>query len=146
MAENGTVYSLSIDYEMSVDEAKKRGNYDWVNNNITQENFPTKRKGKAEIEIKLFHFNRYISSEDVIKEMDNAGYRPAELHELLVLGEKYPDLQREFPIAALGSVWLAPDGNRDVPFLNRLGSKRILNLSWLELDWNGRWRFVALRK
>jgi undecaprenyl-diphosphatase len=56
---------------------------------------------------KLFHFNRDISSEDAIAEMDKDGFRPATLAELLALGEAQPELQKQFPIIALSSVCLA---------------------------------------
>ena len=35
-----------------------------------------------------------------------------------------------------GSVWQNRNGNRNVPYLNRNGSKRNLNLNWIENDWN----------
>lgn len=43
----------------------------WANSDINETNFPKEEIGEGEI--KLFHFNRLISSEDAIKEMDKAG-------------------------------------------------------------------------
>ncbi len=54
--------------------------FDHVNNNITSENFPEQ---EIRGEVKIFHFDRFISSEDVIKEMKQEGYEPANLYELL---------------------------------------------------------------
>lgn len=45
-------------------ESKK---FDWVNSVITEENFPKQEIRKGEY--KLFHFKKYISSEDASKEM-----------------------------------------------------------------------------
>lgn len=45
----------------------------------------------------------------------------------------------------IGSVWWSSDGDRDVPYLYRNGSKRNLNLNWVENDWNERCRFAAVR-
>lgn len=139
-------YPVLVDYDRNVKEAIELGKYDWTNNDINDKNFKTERKGKANFEIELIHFNRPISSENALKEIEENNYRPAELHELLALGEKYPDLQREFPIVALSSVWQDPDGDRDVPCLVKDGSGRRLRLRWLGFDWGGLWRFAVVRK
>ena len=49
-------------------------------------------------------------------------------------------------IAYNGSVWQNSNGNRNCPYLNRNGSKRNLNLNWIENDWNDNCRFAAVRK
>jgi hypothetical protein len=37
------------------------------------------------------------------------------------------------------------NGNRNVPYLNRNDAKRNLNLNWWDNDWNGSYRFLAVR-
>ena len=139
-------YPLSVNYGMSVEDAVKLGLYDWANSDITSRNFPTKRTDKADLTIKFMQFNRAISTEDALRELDRMGYRPAELHEILAFGEKYPDVQREFPIVALGSVWRYRHGDRGVPYLDGGGSGRGLSLRWFEDDWRDIVRFAAVRK
>lgn len=140
-----SLYPISVDYTRRVEELVWLGKYDWFNGNIIAKNFPTKRTGKAEMDVELFHFDRNISqnisSEDAIKEMDEAGYRPAELHELLAFGAKYQNTQREFPIVALGLY-----GNRHAAYLYRFGSKRSLNLGNFGGGWAVNCRFAAVRK
>lgn len=80
------------------------GKYDWVNSDITEVNFPMPANLVLGAESKPFHFNRNISSENAIKEMAKEGYRPATIWDLLDFGAKNPELQRQFPIVALGSV------------------------------------------
>jgi len=140
---------LSVDYSRTVQEMINAGKYGWTNDNITEKHFPlpTELNGKkVSVSTKLFHFNRPINSQDAIKEMDKAGYRPATLAELLALGEKQPELQKEFPIVALGSIWTDANGNRNVPYLDVNGHKRKLNLNWFDNDWNDNCRFLAVRK
>lgn len=48
-------------------------------------------------------------------------------------------------MAYIGSVWQNRNGNRNVPYLNRNGSKRNLNLNWTDNDWNEIYRFAAVR-
>ena len=140
------VYAVAFNYSESIEKLVAAGNYDWSNNDITSEHFPTSRTGKTETSIKLFHFNRGISSEYAIREMEKEGYRPAEAHELLSFGAKYLDVQREFPIIALGSVWRRPLGACHVLYLHQHVAKRYARLDWFDGGWSGSCRFAAVRK
>ncbi|MDD2354362.1 MAG: hypothetical protein PHH52_02255 [Patescibacteria group bacterium] len=140
---------LVIDYTKTVEQVIADSNYDWKNDDITAQHFPVSPEmigKKAEVSAKLFHFNRGISSDDVISEMDKAGYRPATLMELLVLGFLFPELQRQFPIVALGSVWHSARGSHHVPYLSVDGSERSLYLLWFGGDWGPHCRFLGVRK
>jgi len=141
------IYAIAMEYATSVEDLLKAGNYDWRNGYITTKHFPTKRTGTIDsLEIEIVHFNRSISSDDAIAELDRSGFRPAEAGESLAYGAKYPDVQREFPIIALGSTWRDLNGNRNVLVLNCSEGKRMTNLSWFDNDWNDNCRFAAVRK
>lgn len=141
--------TLTVDYGRTVKQMIKAGKYNGVNSDITEKNFPlpTELIGqKTSVSGKLFHFGKDISSEDVIFEMDKSGYRPATLPELLALGEAHPDLQRQFPIIALGSVWRVAAGSRIVPALAVDGYGRKLHLFWFGPAWYVICRFFGVRK
>ena len=144
MLNETAVYLVPVDYGMSVERLIWLGHYDSVNINITSQNFPTKRKDKTELTIVLAHFNRLTSDDEVIRELDKVGYRPAEAHELLAFAVKYPDIQRKFSILALGSVWRSSDKYPFVLCLDSYGIRR------LKLSSSGTWnevcRFAAVRK
>ena len=143
--------ALTVDYSQTVQEMINAGNYGWTHREITEKHFPlpTELNGK-QVPVtnvtKLFYFNRNISSEAAISEMDKAGYRPATLAELLALGEAHPELQRQFPIVALGSVWRDTRDDRRVPVLDFGGNERRLSLRWFDYGWPGRCRFLGARK
>ena len=144
-------FKVVVDYTKSLAEMIEAGKYDWKNSDITQEHFPVQGQGREEKDVVLFHFGRYIfgryiSSEDAIAEMAKAGYCPAQIQELLALGAANPELQKQFPIVALGSAWQSPDGNRGVPYLFWSVRERDLDLSWFEFDWDEDYRFAAVRK
>jgi len=125
------------------------GKYDWTSSDITEKHFllPTELNGEnVSVSTKLFHFNHVISSKNAITEMYKAGYRPAALAELLALGEAHPELQKEFPIVALGSIWCGRGGNHDVPVLNFDEDGRELVLNWFVNDWFCSCRFLGVRK
>ena len=139
-------FPLKVNYDLSVESLVTHGKYDWKNDSITTKNFPTTRKGEADLVLELIHFNKVLTSEEALRELDKTGYRPAELHELLAFGEKYPDIQRQFPVIALGSVWRDWGGARFVPFLGRYGDVRSLFLRYFGHEWGEFCRFAAVRK
>jgi len=140
-------YSVTVNYGLPVEEMVAAGSYDYVNSDITSEHFPAQGQGKQEKEITLFHFNRQISSKQAIKKMDEQGYRPAEPEEILTLGAEHPDIQRQFPIVALGSSWQHPvSGRRCIVCLWGRAGGRFVRLDFLEGDWDSDCRFAAVRK
>jgi hypothetical protein len=139
-------YAAVVDYTMSLADMIKVGKYDWVNDDITAEHFPVTGSGKTEVNLEFVHLNKSVSSEAVLAHMEANGLRPATLAELLSFGAKYPEIQREFPIVALGSSWIVSVGNRFVPYLFGSSSDRHLNLSWFGSGWVGYFRFLAVRK
>lgn len=139
-------YSVRVDYAAEIEDMVVRGKYDWSNDNITSDHFPANTAEEADIAVQLVHFNRSISSDGVIVELDRMGLRPAEARELLAFGVKYPDVQREFPIIALGSVWLDRYGDRRVVCLCSDSGDRRAVLGWFGRVWGACVRFAAVRK
>ena len=141
-------FNIVVDYERSLSEMIKAGKYDWPNNDIAADHFPIKGKdkGKQEKNVVLFHFDKTMSSEQVIVEMDKEGFLPAKIEDNLALGEIQPELQKQFPIVALGSIW------RDAVALPRVsclywdGTRRALHLCWFAYSWDPDSRFLAVRK
>lgn len=139
------IYPLSVDYERSVEDLVKAGQYDRSDPDITSRNFPTKRKGRVEIVVVLTHFKQRISTDEVCRDLDKRGYRTAELRELLTFGVKYQGVQREFPIVALDSCGPYLLGDRRASCLSGFDSKRSLSLLGLKRYWDKVFRFAAVR-
>jgi hypothetical protein len=57
---------IAVDYSKSLQNMMADGSYDWVNPAITSKGFPITAVGIVQFETKVFHFNRYISSEDAV--------------------------------------------------------------------------------
>lgn len=98
-----------------------------------------------EIEFELVHLNKDASTDTARAELDKRELRPALYEELLAFAAKYPELQKQFPIVALGSV-CRYGGNLGSPYVNRSGAERGLGFGWLGRDWSGGCRFLAVRK
>jgi hypothetical protein len=127
----------------------KAGNYDYVND-FLQNNDPVEGKikgtGIVEVTLERVHFNEIVSTKEAIKRIKERGLLLAGAEHLFALGAKHPDLQREFPIVALRSVWLDSYGDRDVPCLWDVYGGRCLDLYWIGRDWGGDCRFLTVRK
>ena len=122
---------------MTLSSLIKKWKFDYVDSDIEKHFTLEEVRSK---EYKLFHFDRYISSEDAIKEMAKEGFLPANLAELL----SWKEWNEEDCVIALGSVaWVY--GDRRVPYLGRDDSERRLSLSWFDRGWNGNYRFLAVK-
>jgi hypothetical protein len=145
-----STFILKIDYSRTLEEMIFAGKFSWSHYDINAKNFPppVELLGKVvENECKIFCFNKdYISSKTVIVRMEAKGFRPANLAELLALAEAKPELQRQHPIAALGSAYRFFSGDRGVPCLRVDDSNRKLDLGWFGDGWSANYCFLAVRK
>lgn len=143
------LFRLTVDYTQSLEQMVAAGRYDWVNSDITAKRFPIVGEGIVEFDARYFHFNRSISSENAVKEIESADtanpWMPAEIEHTLSHGKTFPDEQRKFPIVGLGSV-AKVRGYRGVPCLSKGGSRRRLFLDWWYDVWDPGYRFLAVRK
>jgi len=144
---NMSTYSIAVNYDLTVEQMVIAGNYDHVGSCITQANFPIKGEGQQERKVTLFHFNRWIFPKEVIEEMSKLEYQPAEPEDILTLGIQHRDIQRQFPILALGSPWQHPHHRKG--YVIRLeGSQTIrsIDIRLFDLNSNPHYRFAAVRK
>ena len=86
-----------------------------------------------------------MTSERAVVEMQREGFRPARIEELLALGAQHPELQRSFPIVALGSVWKKSNILFYVPCLCLVfDAYRTLSLGDFGSVWDDQCRFAAV--
>lgn len=111
--------------------------FDWVNPEIEKNLVMEKARS---YNYKLFHFDKTLSSKEVIKEMEKEGYIPANSTELL----SWKDWNNKDWVVALGSV-ARVGGGRGVLCLYGDGSERRLLLLWFGGGWNSGFRFLAVR-
>jgi len=113
---------------------------DYVNIFITEINFPPPEKIG---EVEIIHFGEYLTTEEVEKKLDDKGYRPANIYELLTWAK---DWNGKDWVVAFGSRWQGPSGHWGVPCLRRDGAGRGLGLYWVDGWWAGFFRFAAVSK
>ena len=136
---------ITIDYGRSLQELIAAGNYYWADAQITAHKFPVSGVGTKTLRVKLFHFGRDISSDDAVAAMKEGGFEPATHVHGLAFGAAFPDEQRKYPIACLGSsAWLV--SCRCVMCLDRDAAERVLCLESCGGEWSGRWRFLGIQE
>ena len=83
-----------------------------------------------------------MTSEDVVAQLRLRGFRPGTAQELYALGARYPRLQREITIIALGS----KSADSRVPGLfEDVGGNRGAGLWYWSNDWSPEFWFLAFR-
>lgn len=91
------------------------------------------------------HFNKNMTSDEVIAWADKNGYRVATHEEAVDFAKAHPGLQRRFSIVALGSFTVCDD-SRCVAVLFRDGAERSLAYGWFGGRWVADYRFLLVRK
>ena len=135
-------YKITVDYSKTLKRMIDEGKYDYVSSDIPK-HFTVQGEGRKEYTAKLHKISKYMSTKEVIEDMQKEGLRPAKVEELLAFGAQYPDEQRDKFFVGLGSV-VVVDGREFVSYLNGAPDYRYLDLSYADDEWyDGPW-FLGL--
>lgn len=151
------IYTVAVDYAKPISHILDEGNYNWAHVYITDDNFPALFKYHndrwcqashvEDVEMHLVHPGHARTREEAWKEVEARGLRSANIEELLAFGANYPNLQKQFPIVAIGALWQRSD-SRDplVPALGCIGNNRQVYLMPTSYAWDPSYRVLAVRK
>jgi len=122
------------------------GNYNYLSESITSDNFPSNEEGVIEVLTYLVSFVSYINTQNSIARMSsmNPPLRPATLKELLAFGISKPDLPQNYKITALWSNWRDLYGYMYVPCISGDEWGRYLFLNWWRYGWYQNWQFLSV--
>lgn len=138
-------YSVFLGGGETVEGLIEEGNYDAVRPEVNNLNFVSPDK-TGEVNFELVNLGMSVSSVNVLDYIETNRLRPATLVELLAFGSKYPDIQFEFEVVALGSYWIDGFGRILIPFLDSDGlRRRVLLYSALD-NWFEDSRFLVVRE
>lgn len=146
-------YVTLVNYDLAHDAQIEEAEFDWVTDydwklirkNPTEHLYPLPT-GRIEQRIMLVHLNRYAKRGEIIAEMNKLNVRPVLSPEFLALTKAHPDLQRQFPLVGLGSVWVTSFRRRSVLCAYGYSGGRHLDLYWDVREWDGSRRFPAVCK
>lgn len=139
---------VKINYNVNLEDMIIKGRYVEVDRSINEKKFPKDsiilnncfEEENCDILVKIFYFSSNCSTKSIIEKMEESGYRPASLLELLFFGEAYPNLQKTFPIVSLGSI----NKNQRVAMLDFITFGRILTTIKFDHKWTNQ-SFLAVR-
>ena len=147
------ILKVVVDFRQSLTEMIKSGNYDWIDDDINDENFTLQGVGQHEVDLVLVHLQRNATIKEVREHLNAQGLTPARIEHLLAFGAKYPEIQKEFRIVAINSVWIHEFGQslhfvyHNYPHLSFSGGKRYLICLSYDRDNNfDGSSFLAIRK
>ena len=150
----GPTYIVDVK-QTTIADLIKVGRYpkDFVDQMINDQTFSIGSLGPRAIQLMNFSGTASLlgpyrmSTDALLEKIDEIGFRPATMAELLSLGTQYPKLQTQFWIAALGDIVKNTIGTPCVGCLDYNGYFRGVRMSPLEDMSNVRcWRFAAVAK
>ncbi|MCX6744847.1 MAG: hypothetical protein NTX82_04960 [Candidatus Parcubacteria bacterium] len=142
------IYKVVVDYGKTLTKMIKAGKFDEVDEDINGKHFPLKGVGSQETELVLVHLKKDVTTMEAFGYLARLGLEPAKIEHLLAFGTTFPELQEQFPIVALDSVWICYGYYKYYPSLYCIGGERKLGIS--SGDTGGLWsdwcRFLAVVK
>ena len=144
------IFILPVTYGKPVEEiiSENPGKVHHFDKRITSANFPAAKENRTE-KIPFKVFPHYATSEKALLRMEQKGYRPADIFELLQIAgapEKIPRGYRRKSLVALGSTHQDMDGKKRVPAI--LGNEYAHEVPLIErMDkWPRHFRFIGVAK
>jgi hypothetical protein len=102
--------------------------------------------GTKKFRAKIFHFGRHIWSRDAVAAMKAENFLPASNVHRRAFGAAFPEEERKYPIAYLGSSAQVSGILGVVHFFRRVVKRDRLYLSDCLGGWEARWRFLGVRE
>ncbi|PIT93875.1 hypothetical protein COU00_01985 [Candidatus Falkowbacteria bacterium CG10_big_fil_rev_8_21_14_0_10_43_11] len=140
------IFRLTVGGNRTTEELVRAGKYDWVDENITNQNFPMGSQTDEDVVIELLEFDHDVSSEEAIEEARKRGLERPTHEDALFFGEQHPEEQHKHPIVFLHEPWQSSHGGGIVLVLYGHSSGRHLNLDWFGFGWIRLCVFAFVRK
>lgn len=149
------VFPVTIDYSLTLAEMIEAGNYDddYCHKDIV-EMYDVKGEGIVNAEIVLYPYSWFTScfnshtdaypirATKVQGDLSAMGFRSAKIEELLGLGSAHPEVQKEYQVNALGSLYMQREYSlhgspvNHVPVLGCWYGSRSIRLRLKDFDWD----------
>jgi hypothetical protein len=140
------IFTITLGGTSKISELVKRGNYDWFNEWITDDHFPTQPHAPVGRTIKLVEFDHDPSSEEIIQEFRRLGLKRPTYEDALQFGVEHPGEQCKHSIVFLHEPVLDPDGRLGVLALHMGVRRRGLGLYWFDVRWGRQCVLAGVRK
>ena len=134
---------VSIDYGMDLMKMIEQVGFSHFGPHITPRNFEVKGEGEVEVDLEVVHFDRKVTTEEVLTHFREHGLLPAKIEHLLAFAAANPD-RDSYPIVALGSIWKHYSGGKGITYLIGKPGSRALCVTWTDDPFLKHFRFLAV--
>ncbi|KKU93873.1 MAG: hypothetical protein UY26_C0003G0021 [Candidatus Jorgensenbacteria bacterium GW2011_GWA1_48_13] len=141
-----SVFRIDCWGDQTASELVRLGQYDRVNDFVTDERFPLVRHDPEERVVELIKLANKSTSEEVLRELEVRGLARPTAEDALYFGRKYLREQQKRPIVFLHEPVLVPGGDRVVLVLGGYASRRNLDLLWFGYRWDRFYAFAGVHK
>ena len=127
-----TNYEIDIPTN-NFEELIRLGNYSKIDNKIIKENFVFPELTKNKVNLEIMDYNKPTTLKEMQEErqkLESQGFRGANIYEILTFGMQHPEVQREFPILAMGSNTERVMGYKGILSLQQTNGERHLGIVW----------------
>jgi hypothetical protein len=145
-------YPVVVPYrgDTTISELIFAGKYVDVHPHLTDSRFPNVREGIDEsISVELLQFpwaqSHGIGLSGVQQRIQTFGFRTLAAAELLAIGAKYPILQYQYALVALGQAWTPSPDASFVVSLHGTHKRRRVDLQRIGYSWGDRFVIPAVR-
>lgn len=139
-------YPITVDYTKTLESMIEDAQFDYMNSGINSDHFPVHGEGNQRRELVLFSYPDNKTTGEILDDIQENGYQPAKIEDLVVFATQYPDMQRSGnPIIALGTVWERAEKEHVVPVLRGGDNDRNMHLLRTANKWNSSERFAAIK-
>jgi len=142
----GYVFKIVCQGSYTASELIRRGKYNWVNDQITDERFPIAEHAPTPRKIELVEFDYDPTSEEVLKDFRRRGLKRPTYEDGLYLGIQHPEEQKKRPIVFLHEPVQGSDGSLRVLVLHGRSGERRLRLGWFYGGWGRGYVFAGIRE
>lgn len=138
---------VKLDYNLGLIDLLAEGGYE-AGSDICEEFFlppPLSQALPNEVSLFLFSLTGKIKTADLLLYFRKKSYRPANFHELLAWGKENYKINYSFPIIALDSLVKETGCGYGAPALLITGSRRKVDVLWLNYVWKDNYGFLAAK-
>ncbi len=140
------VHELEVDFNMPLDALVAQGRYDIPSRLLEDVSGESKDEGRRILEVRVVHFGRKMSEDEVLVALSKRQLKPACLWVQCAVGAHHGELQRDFPIVALGTSHESIQRGETYPILDEVGGDRTLRFGAPPVGekWSASMRFLAV--
>ena len=139
-----SVFDVVMNYASLSSDLIAVGRHNVVDEEIRHRNFPLVGRGVKTIRVRLYSFSKVISGPAVLGYFKARNIRAAKSEELFAFTAQHPEMEKAYPLVALGNPWRVEDDTVRVTCAMEVDGVRRLETILLEHKFDPIYRFLGV--